>query len=283
MSPDGVALAARGLGKVHRGRWVLRDCAFLVPAGRVAALVGGNGAGKSTLLGALAGVLAPDTGEVRVADGARVAFVAQDKPLYPHFSVREMLRLGRALNRVWDQGRAERWLERFGVPLGRACGKLSGGERAQVALALAAGSCPSVLLLDEPLSELDPLARREVTRELLTEVADTGMTVLVSTHAVAELDGVADYLLLLERGRLRVEGDIDDLLAAHLRYAGPRSATAPVPGEVVEARHAGGRSEFLLRVPLGTVAPETEPCWAPRPVTLEDLVLAHLTNARGGN
>ncbi|WP_246258197.1 ABC transporter ATP-binding protein [Amycolatopsis anabasis] len=286
---SGVAIAADGLGKRYGKAWALRECTFALPAGRVVALVGANGAGKSALLSVLAGVLAPTAGRVSLgkvvrrpiggADG-RVAFVAQDKPLYRQFSVADMLRLGGRLNEVWDQARARRWLERFDIPLNRPCGKLSGGQQAQVAFAVALGSRPSVLLLDEPLANLDPLARREVTAELLTEVADSGMTVLLSTHVVAELGGVADHLLLLDHGRLRLDGDLDELLAAHVRWIGPRSADPPVPGEVVHVRHTESQSQFLLRMPGGATAPVAEPPWTTRPVTLEDLVLAHLSTSK---
>ncbi|GAA3434463.1 ABC transporter ATP-binding protein [Kutzneria kofuensis] len=269
---DGLALAARGLGKRYRSTWALRDCSFELPAGRVAALVGTNGAGKTTLLTMIAGLLQPTDGEVRLPATGRVAFVAQDKPLYRNFTPLDMLRLGAKLNREWDQVRALDWLARFDVPPGRPCGRLSGGQQAQVAFAVAIGSRPSLLVLDEPLSDLDPLARRDVVNELLTEVADTGMTMLMSTHVVAELSGVADHLLLLADGALLMSGDVDDLLAEHRVYTGPRSLQPPVPGEVVQASHAGGQSTFLL---CGDVAVD-EP-WTVRPATLEELVLAKLS------
>jgi ABC-2 type transport system ATP-binding protein len=273
---EGIALAVAGLGKRYRRATALRDCSFELPAGRVSALVGMNGAGKTTLLSVLAGLLTPTEGEVRLPDErSRIAFVAQDKPLYRHFSVRDMLRLGSKLNKVWDQQRSLDWLARFDIPLDRACGKLSGGQQAQVAFAVAIGSRPSVLLLDEPLANLDPLARREVVKELLAAVVDTDMTVLLSTHVVAELGGVADHLLLLADGELVLSGDVDDLLAAHRNYAGPRSERPPVSGEVVQASHVGGQSTYLMR----SFEPVAEP-WTARPVTLEDLVLATLESAR---
>ncbi|MBW4716204.1 ATP-binding cassette domain-containing protein [Saccharothrix obliqua] len=272
-----VAVRASGLGKRYRAKWALRECAFELPAGRVAALVGANGAGKTTLLSVLAGLVNADEGSA-VATG-RVAFVAQDKPVYRGFTAADVLRLGARLNVVWDEARARRWLERFEVPLDRPCGKLSGGQRAQVAFAVAVGSCPDVLLLDEPLANLDPLARREVTGELLAEVAATGMTVLLSTHVVTELGGVADHLLLLARGRLLVGGDLDDLLARHVRYEGPRSDVPPVLGDVVEARHHGGQSSFLVRLPEGP-RPAVAGQWAERAVSLEDYVLAQLAVTR---
>ncbi|WP_084654317.1 ABC transporter ATP-binding protein [Nocardia altamirensis] len=285
---DPMAVRVEGLGKYYPGRWrregvwALRDCSFEVPKGRVAALVGRNGAGKTTLLSVLSGLLTPTEGVARIEGvdltrgrrGARVSFVAQDKPLYRRFTAMDTLRTGADLNRVWDQDRALRWLHRFEVPLDRPCATLSGGQQAQVSFALALGAKPSVLLLDEPLANLDPLVRREVMGELLTDVADTGMTVLLSTHIVTELAGVADYLLLLADGALRADGDLDDILEGHRHIVGPRADTPPVPGDVLHARHTETQSTFLVRIssPPTTLAPP----WTVREVTLEDFVLAHL-------
>ncbi|QFZ23240.1 ABC transporter ATP-binding protein [Saccharothrix syringae] len=275
-----VAVRARGLGKRYKDAWALRGCTFELPRGRVAALVGANGAGKTTLMTVLAGLLRADEGEAGVA--GRVAFVSQDKPVYRRFTVADMLRLGARLNVVWDEPRARRWLDRFEVPLDRACGRLSGGQQAQVAFALAVGSRPDVLMLDEPLANLDPLARREVTAELLAEVDETGTTVVLSTHVVAELGGVADHLLLLAHGRLLAGGDLDELLAHHVSYTGPRSEVPPALGQVVEARHRGNQSTFLVRLPDGHPRPVVAGPWRERPVTLEDYVLAQLAATRKG-
>ncbi|TWP48319.1 ABC transporter ATP-binding protein [Lentzea tibetensis] len=252
-------------------KWVLRDCSFELPSGSVTALVGANGAGKTTLLSLLAGLLSADSGQVR-ADG-RVAFVAQDKPLYKHFTATDALSFGKHTNKVWDQERAVGWLSRFGVPLKRASGRLSGGQRAHISFAVALGSRPDVLLLDEPLSELDPLVRKEVTAALLGFVADEGTTLVLSTHVVSELSGVADRLLLLAQGELLVSGEVDDLLGSHVSYVGPVSTAAPGPGDVVLARHTAAQSQFLVRTPSPVSVAEP---WVSRPVSLEDLVLAHL-------
>ncbi|OZM70271.1 ABC transporter [Amycolatopsis antarctica] len=255
----------------------LRDCSFDLRSGTVSALVGANGAGKSTLLKVLAGLYRPDEGSA-VSSG-RVSFVAQEKPLYRSLTASDMFRALARLNRVWDVRRGHRWLSRFGVPADRACAKLSDGERTQVALALALAAVPSVLLLDEPLASLDPLVRREVTAELLTEVADSGTTVVMSTHGVTELDGVADHLLLLAGGRLLARGEIDSLLRQHIRYVGPRSDTPPVGGEVVHARHEDDQSSFLVHA--AEDVPGSPPAgWLARPVPLDDLVLAHLAASR---
>ncbi|WHT22399.1 ABC transporter ATP-binding protein [Crossiella sp. CA-258035] len=292
----GNALEVAGIGKQYKRRfgrgsnWALRDCTFEVPTGRVAALVGPNGAGKTTLLSMLAGLLAPTEGTAKVGGrlvtagrgraAGRVSFVAQEKPLYRQLSVATMLAVAARLNHEWDQRRATRWLERFEIPLDRPCGKLSGGQQAQVAFAIALGSCPSVLLLDEPLANLDPLARNEVTQELLGEAAETGMTVLLSTHVVAELGGVADHLVLLADGALLADGPVDDILERHRFYDGPRSSAPPVPGEVVQAKHSDRQSSYLMGFTPSRRPPEVNPPWREREMTLEDFVLAQLENSR---
>ncbi|MFJ9840502.1 ABC transporter ATP-binding protein [Kitasatospora sp. NPDC101155] len=273
------ALTVRGLTKRYRGVTALDDCTFTLPAGGVAALVGANGAGKSTLMSIVSGMLEATAGDYRV--GGRVVLLAQDKPLYRDFRVADMLDFGRHTNRVWDRPRALAWLERFDIPLDRRCGKLSGGQQAQVALAVALGACPSLLLLDEPLANLDPVARKAVTGELLGEVAETGMTVLLSTHVVAELAGVGDHLLLLAHGRNILDGDAEDLLAQHLRLTGPRADRPPVEGEVVHESHTGRQSTFTVRTLLGAATPLEAPGWTGHPVTLEDIVLAYLKTSLG--
>src|SRR5262245_41772091 len=185
------AVVATGLGKRYRGRWGLRDCTLEIPKGRVVALVGPNGAGKTTLLHLATGILRPSAGSVSVlgstpgADAtllSRVGFVAQDVPLYRNLSVADTLEFGRRLNSRWDQSLAVERLERLGIPLRDRVGELSGGQRAQVALALALGKRPELLLLDEPLASLDPLARREFLQVLMEGVAEHGLTVVLSSH-----------------------------------------------------------------------------------------------------
>ncbi|MEO6083121.1 MAG: ABC transporter ATP-binding protein [Umezawaea sp.] len=277
---DTAGITVRGLGKWYGTSMALRDCTFDLPAGRVAALVGANGAGKTTLLTVLSGLLRPDSGEFTLRPGERVAFVSQEKPVYRSFTPRAMLRLGERLNLVWDQTRARKWLERFDIPLDRKCGQLSGGQRTQVALAVAIGSRPSLLLLDEPLADLDPLARNEVMRELLGEAAESGTTVVLSTHIVTELAGVADHLLLLARGKLLVGGDLDELLAAHVMVVGPRADEPPMAGEVLWDKHLDSQSLFLVKA---STTPVVSAPWVVRPVTLEDYVLARLSATRKGD
>ena len=289
-SDEPIALEARKLTKRYRDVAALNDCSFRVPSQRIIALVGANGAGKSTLMSIAAGLLRASSGEfliggrridarhhTRQTDTThRVAILAQDKPLYRDFTVDDMLEFGQRTNRVWDQRRALTWLDRFEVPLGRRCGRLSGGQRAQVAIAVALGSCPGLLMLDEPLANLDPVARSEVTGELLAEVAESGMTVILSTHIVAELAGVGEHLLLLAAGRSVLCGDIEELLAGHIRLTGPRADLPPSPGTIVQAQHTGRQSTFTVKLPGTPVPPAVAPGWTSAPLTLEELTLAYL-------
>ena len=281
------AVEARDLSKRYGNVWALREVDLDLPANRIIALVGANGAGKSTLMSLIAGISAATSGSLRVhgepvskgTPGPRVAILAQDKPLYRDFSVRDMLRFGRSTNQVWDQQRALSWLRRFDIPLDRRCGRLSGGQRAQVALAVALGSRPAVLLLDEPLANLDPVARTDVTGELMAEAAEADLTIMLSTHIIAELSGVGDHLLLLDSGRPLLAGDVDDLLGSHQRLSGPRADQPPGPGTVVHAQHTGRQSTFVVRQPAGPAPQIVAPGWAAQPLTLDELILTYLKEA----
>src|SRR4029453_19057694 len=223
------ALQASGLGKRYRRTWALRDCNLTVPSGRIAALVGPNGAGKTTLFHLAVGLLTPTTGSIRVLDQppgdpgllAEVGFVAQDTPLHPNFTPAEHLTLGAKLNRRFDQPLARSRLERLAIPLDRRVGTLSGGQRAQVALALALAKRPQLLLLDEPLASLDPLARREFLQALMGSVAEQGVTVVLSSHLLADLERVCDYLIVLSAAHVQVLGTTEELLDQHRLLVGP--------------------------------------------------------------
>lgn len=277
------ALAAVNLGKVYGRNWALRDCTLTIPAGRVAALVGPNGSGKTTFLHLVVGLLQPTDGRVEVFGGSaahdaqaltRVAFLAQEKPLYRSFRVREMLRFGRDLNPRWDDDLARQRLEELEIPLDRKVGGLSGGQQTQVALTLALAKRPSLLVLDEPLADLDPLARHDVTRHLMAAVAETGMTVLLSSHVVPDLKDTCDWLVVLNRGRVQLSGDIDELLADHHLLIGPADAADAVAARhPVVTRHTAGRQTSMLVRGSGSVA---DPRWTGRPVELEELVLTYL-------
>jgi ABC-2 type transport system ATP-binding protein len=244
MDEGSAALVAAGLGKRYRRGWALKDCTFTLPAGRIAALVGPNGAGKSTLMSLATGLLRETEGSVEVV--GRPGFLAQGKPLYQGFTVQEMLHAGRALNQDWDDDYARRLVDEARVPLKAKIRTLSGGQRTRVALAVTLGRKPEVLLLDEPLADLDPLARQEVMQALLAEVAETGTTVVLSSHVIADLDGICDHLLLLSEGRVRLAGDVEDLLAEHRLLVGPRTLEVP-PDVVVERRDTERQSTLLVR------------------------------------
>jgi ABC-2 type transport system ATP-binding protein len=261
----------------------LRDCSFELPSGRVAALVGPNGAGKTTLLHLAVGLLAPSTGRIELFGSAprgnrtvleRVGFVAQDTPLYHGFKVEEMLTLGRRLNHRWDGGWTKERLRALDIPLGKRVGALSGGQRAQVALALALAKRPELLLLDGPVASLDPLARREFLRALMDAVAETGVTVLLSSHLIADLERVCDFLVLLIASEVRLAGGIEELVAAHKVLIGPRRSTIGIPGveAVVQASHSERQTTLLVR----TTAPIYDPAWTVQDVDLEELVLAYM-------
>jgi ABC-type multidrug transport system ATPase subunit len=279
------ALEAEGLGKRYRKLWALRDCTLQLPVGRVAALVGPNGAGKSTLLPLAVGLMRPDAGEVRVfgrwpfgdTDAlATLGFVAQDTPLYRDFTANELVVMGGKLNRQWDATLARTRLASLGIPPGRPVGKLSGGQRAQVALALALAKRPRLLLLDEPVASLDPLARREFLQALMGSVADTGTTVLLSSHLLADLERTCDFLIVLDAARVRLTGTVDDVLANHRLLVGPRHSGEPIGGvaTVIRASHTDRQSTLLV----ATDGPVTDPVWKQVDVDLEELILAYLAD-----
>src|ERR1700757_4308365 len=229
-------IETNGLGKRYGSTWALRECTLAVPAGHVAALVGPNGAGKSTLLNMAVGLTAPTAGRVPVLGGRPagspaaldgIAFVAQDTPLYKNLSAADMLHLTRNLNRRFDQPYAETRLAELGIPLKRNAGKLSGGQRAQLALTLALARRLRLLVLDEPVAMLDPVARHDFMATVLTATADDGVSVLLSSHVLAELERVADYLILLSRGRVQGAGEVHDLLAGHRMLTGPAPEARP--------------------------------------------------------
>src|SRR5580693_7724445 len=221
---------ASGLGKRYGGTWALRECALEVPAGHVTALVGPNGAGKTTLLNLAVGLAAPSAGNITVLGGRPagspaaldgIAFVAQDTPLYKNLSVADMIYLTRALNRRFDQPYARTRLDELGIPLKRKAGKMSGGQQAQLALTLALARRPKLLVLDEPVAMLDPVARHDFMATVLTAMAEDDVSVVLSSHVLAELERVADYLILVSRGRVQVADEVDVLLARHRVLVGP--------------------------------------------------------------
>jgi len=278
------AIEARGLGKRYRRRWALEDCTLQVPAGHVVGLVGPNGAGKTTLLHLTVGLLAPTAGTIEVlgaspaansAQLGRVGFVAQDTPVYAGLSVADHLKLGAHCNPGWDNDFAERRINQIGLDPKQKAGGLSGGQRAQLALTLAVAKRPQLMILDEPVASLDPLARRDFLGSLMEVVAEHGVSVVLSSHLVADLERVCDYLVVLVASHVRVAGEVDELLATHHRLIGPRrdQATLPANQEVIEASHTDRQSTLLVR----TEAPILDPQWTVEQVSLEDLVLAYMS------
>jgi ABC-2 type transport system ATP-binding protein len=278
-------IEADGLGKRYGGTWALRHCTLAIPEGHVAALVGPNGAGKTTLLNLAVGLAAPSAGSVEVLGGARpgspaaldgIAFVAQDAPLYDNLSPADMLHLTRNLNRHCDQRYGEARLGELGIPLKRKAGKLSGGQQAQLALTLALARRPRLLVLDEPMAMLDPLARHDFMATVLTAMVDDGVSVVLSSHVLAELERVADYLVVLAGGSVRVAGEVDDLLAAHRVLTGPAAAADRFADRlaVVQTRRAEAQAHLLIKTNGSSDA--VPPGWEAHPVSLEELTLGYL-------
>ncbi len=279
-------LEAAGLGKRYGRRWGLRDCTLAIPSGRIAGLVGPNGAGKTTLLHMAVGLLTPTTGTIEVlgarpASGQaqldRVGFVAQDTPLYAQLSVGDHLRLGAKTSRGWDKDLAQERIDQLDLDLDQRAGSLSGGQRAQLALTLAVSKRPELLLLDEPVASLDPLARRDFLKGLMEVVAEQDVSVVLSSHLLADLERVCDYLIILAASRVQLIGDVEELLATHHRLIGPRRDPSSLPRDqqVIEASHTDRSSTLLIR----SEGPVLDPTWTVEEVTLDNLVLAYMGQA----
>jgi ABC-2 type transport system ATP-binding protein len=275
---------AERLSKRYGRREALSDCTLAVPPGRVVGLVGPNGAGKTTLLHIAVGLLEPTAGRIEVLGGhpasgpaqlAKVGFVAQDAPTYAGLSVADHLRFGAHMNPGWDQHLADDRITKVGLDPSQKAGRLSGGQRAQLALTLAIAKRPELLILDEPVSSLDPLARREFMQGLMAHVADDGAGVILSSHLVSDLERVCDYLIVLVASRVRVAGEVDDLLASHYRLTGARRDPADLPAgtAVIEASHTDRQSTLIVR----STTPIDDPSFTVEHLTLEDLVLAYMS------
>ena len=279
-------LQTSGLGKQYGRRWALRDCTLSIPGGKVVGLVGPNGAGKTTLLHLAVGLLEPTAGTIAVLDSrpaenpaqlGRVGFVAQDTPAYATLSIAAHLRLGGWLNPGWNREQADGRIKQLGLDPRQRAGKLSGGQRAQLALTLAIAKRPELLILDEPVASLDPVARRDFLRALMEVVAEHDVSVVLSSHLVADLERVCDYLVVLVDSRVQLAGEIDQLLASHHRLIGPRKDpnTLPANQEVIEAIHADRQSTLIVR----SDDPIHDPTWTIEQLSMEDLVLAYMDRA----
>src|SRR5580693_3959676 len=283
-------LQAHALGKRYGQRQALSDCTLEIPPGHVVGIVGPNGAGKTTLLHLAVGVLSPTSGSILVlgdrpargaAQLARVGFVSQETPVYAGLSVADHLRFGAWLNPGWDVAQARQRIEQLGLDPRQRAGKLSGGQRAQLALTLAIAKRPELLVLDEPVASLDPLARREFLQHLMESVAEDGLSVVLSSHLVSDVERVCDYLIVLVSSRVQVAGEMEDLLASHHRLTGPRRdlETLPANQEVIEANHTDRQSTLIVRTDQQIL----DPRWTVEQISLEDLVLAYMGRAAANN
>ncbi|NEB04963.1 ABC transporter ATP-binding protein [Streptomyces sp. SID13726] len=281
-------LRAQALGKRYKQRWALRNCDLDVPEGRVVGLVGPNGAGKSTLLNLASGMLTPTTGTMEVCGGrpaggtaqlAKVGFVAQDTPTYAALSIADHLRLGARLNPGWDHALAQERIRRLGLDPKQKAGRLSGGQRAQLALTLGLAKRPELLILDEPVAALDPLARREFMQDLMEAVAEQELSVVLSSHLVSDVERACDHVIVLVDSQVQVDGDIDDLRATHHRLTGPRRDldTLPAGLHLISASHTDRQTTLLVRAD----GPIHDPAWTVSPLGLEDIVLAYMTRPAG--
>jgi len=284
-----IALEATGVGKRYGRTWALRDCSLSLPQGHVAALVGPNGAGKTTLLSLAVGLLRPSEGDVRVFGAAprddvatlgRIGFVGQDTPLYRDFTVDELLTMGSRLNARWDAAGAVDRLDQLGIPRDRRAGRLSGGQRAQVALTLALAKQPDLLVLDEPVASLDPLARRDFLAALMGSVAERELTVVLSSHLIADLEHRCDYLIVLSDSRVQVLGSVDELLAVHKTLTGPRTTGGSIAGVGAVVRRSSTERQTTMLV--RTTGAIVDPAWVVHDVGLEELVLAYLAEPGAG-
>lgn len=277
-----------GLGKRYGKRWALTDCTLDLPAGHVVGLVGPNGAGKTTLLNLASGQLAPTAGTITVLGGqpgsspaqlAKVGFVAQDTPTYARLTVGEHLKLGARLNPGWDDSLAKQRIQGLGLDPAQRAGTLSGGQRAQLALTLGVAKRPELLILDEPVAALDPLARREFLQALLEATAEQELSVVLSSHLVSDLERACDYLIVLVDSRVQVSGEVEELLATHHRLTGPRRDLDRLPADqhVVSASHTDRQSTLIVR----TAGPIHDPAWTVSQLSLEDLVLAYMAKPAG--
>jgi ABC-2 type transport system ATP-binding protein len=276
------ALETVGLGRRYRTKWGLRDCTLRVPEGSITGLVGPNGAGKSTLLRLAAGLSRPTTGTISIfgdevdpnstAHLDRVGYFDQLRPLYNGFRVKEMLTFGRKLNPGWDDVAAQQWLADLNIPINQRVGQLSLGQQAEVALTLCMGKRPDLLLLDEPVASLDPLARRQLLRSIMGTVAERGTTVFLSSHIVSELEPVCDYLIILSGSQVQVTGTIDSLLAGHKLIVGTR-LPPPMPDvELISSSETGRQSTLLVQGSPPDLGPE----WQVFEPDLDAIVLAYL-------
>ncbi len=277
-------IETKALSRRFGRRWGLRECTVSIPSGKVAALVGPNGAGKSTLLRIAAGLLRPTSGEIRVlgevpgsgdaAHLSRVGYLDQERPLYQGFRVSEMFRLGQGTNPNWNMATAHAYVDQLGIPLTQRVQNLSGGEQAQVALTMCLAKEPELLVLDEPAAELDPVARENLLRLLMQEVAARGTSVVLSTHALGDVQSICDYLIVMSRSNVVLADDVEFVVESH-RFLSASSANTPnLPrgATVIETRLESREVTHLARIDL----PLTDEIWHVSKPTLDEIILAYL-------
>jgi ABC-2 type transport system ATP-binding protein len=284
------AIETSGLTKAYRRVTALSNCTISVPEGRISVLVGPNGAGKTTLLRLLAGLAAPTAGRAAVLGGtprqdpaylAEIGFLAQEIPLYRRLTAQDHIGIGAHLNSRWDGESVRERLAGLKIPLDRRAGTLSGGQRAQLALALTLAKRPRLLLLDEPLAALDPLARQNFLAALAEAAAGGGLTIVLSSHLIADVERVCDHLILLAESQVQLCGDTEALLAQHRILTGPRKDTTAIARAHAIVREDTTPRQTTLLVRLN--GPVIDPAWAVDEPNLEEIVLGYMSAGPAGH
>lgn len=284
------AIQTQGLGKRYGSFWALENCNISVPEGKVSALVGPNGAGKSTLLKLLVGLSRSSSGSGEVMGKspvqhedflADIGYLAQEIPLYKSLTAADHIKMGKHLNKRWDEKFITARLKELGIPLNRPVGNLSGGQRAQVALALALAKKPRLLLLDEPVAALDPLARHDFLSSLAQAVAEGNLTVVMSSHLLADLERVSDHVIVLAAGKTQLCDDIEAVLDEHRLLVGPRQHSKTIGDDlqVIHETHTAKQSTLLVRIEKGTKLPAH---WQQHEPNIEEIILAYMGQAKEG-
>lgn len=283
------AVKTEGLGKRYRSFWALKDCSINIPQGRVSALVGPNGAGKTTLLKLLVSLSRPSAGTANVLGKtpsqspeyiSEIGYLAQEIPMYSNLNAKEHIAMGQHLNPNWDSELATKRLDELSIPLDRPVGKLSGGQKAQVALGLALAKKPKLLLLDEPVAALDPLARVDFLKSLAQAVADADgeLTVLMSSHLLADLERVCDHIIILASGETQLCDDIEQVLKSHKLLVGKRQEVASNNNyAIIQQTHTAKETTMLVRLEDSKFH---DPHWHMRDVDIEEIVLAYMGQKR---
>ncbi len=282
-------IETKALAKRFGRTWGLRECTLSIPTGKVAALVGPNGAGKSTLLRMAAGLSRPTSGMIKVLGGVpsagddsllrRVGYLDQERPLYKGFRVDEMFRFGAGTNQTWDMTTAHAYVDQLGISLRDRVDKLSGGQQAQVALTMCLAKQPELLILDEPAAELDPVAREDLLRLLMREVAERGTSVVLSTHALGDVGSICDYLVIMSHSTIVLADDLEFVVESH-RFLSATSSNAPALPEgvtVIDTRTSSRDVTHLARMSL----PLVDETWQITEPTLDEIIMAYLRLGTG--